>query len=196
MSLTATTAPAVPAVSLDETKRHLSIDSADTTFDDLLADYMDAATSMAEDFHGHAYIERDLRLDLDAWPAEVRLPSPPLKASSVVIKYDDPAGTEQTLATAAYVVDEASSPARLRPTDTWPDTATTPSPIRISFTAGYGTAASDVPKKYRAAVLLFVGDLFLNRENTVLNTNVGTVPTAAKNLLASDRVRPDEVTIA
>lgn len=195
MSLKETAPPAEAAVSLADVKRHLSIELDDTNDDELLATLLTAATELAEADHGQAYIERALELGLDAWPDELRLPSPPLKAGSVVIKYDDEAGVEQTLDPTAYTVDAASRPARVRPVEAWPATASTPGAIRVAYVAGYGTTAAAVPVRIRQAILLLVGDLYLNREDTVLNTNVARVSLTADRLLAPDRVRPEQVTV-
>ena len=193
MSLTAPTTPA--AVTLTEAKAQLNIELTDTTDDTLISDLILAATDLAEARSGRAYVERELTLTLDAWPAEIRLPSPPLKTATVVIKYDDDAGDEQTLATADYRVDEDSAPARINPVDSWPDISDWTGAIRITYTAGYGDSPTSTPARARRAILLLVAELYANREISVLNTNVAELPLAADALLAPDRVNPDQVTI-
>jgi hypothetical protein len=95
---------------------------------------------------------------------KIELPFPRLQ-SVESIKYLDATGTSQTLAPALYTVDNASEPGILTPTPDqyWPDTQNIMNAVQITFTAGYGAAAS-VPAGIKAWMLMRIGALYENRE--------------------------------
>lgn len=176
MSFTLITAPAIEPVSLADARLHCRIDS--TAEDDLLAIYITAARQMAEELTNRALITQQWRQTLDAWPAEdVRLDrSPQVSIDSVT--YIDAAGATQTLSSAAYALDAATSPGWLIPADgsTWPSTDTVANAVSITYTCGYGAAASDVPAPIRSWILLTVGYLYAQREAVDLTGKASAIP--------------------
>jgi len=176
MSLAIITAPSIEPVSLADARLHCRIDS--TAEDDLLAIYITAARQMAEELTNRALITQQWRQTLDAWPAEdVRLDrSPQVSIDSVT--YIDTAGATQTLSSAAYVLDAATSPGWLIPADgaTWPSTDTVANAVSITYTCGYGDAASDVPAPIRSWILLTVGYLYAQREAVDLTGKASAIP--------------------
>ena len=45
----------------------------------------------------------------------------------------------------------------------WPSTSTRPDAVTVSYTAGYGSSADDVPARAKAAIKLILADLFEHR---------------------------------
>ena len=54
--------------------------------------------------------------------------------------------------------------------------------VTIEFTAGYGNASA-VPQDIKHAMLLLIGEMYENREESVTGTIVSAMPTTAKSLL-------------
>ena len=184
--------PAEPAVSLIEAKLHLRVDH--DAEDSLIERIIRAATERAEEIQGRAYVTQTFRLGLPRFPRGrvIYLPRPPLQ-SVEQITYLDPAGEEQTLSPDTYRADPAAVPGRviLRRGAAWPETADEPDAVRITYAAGYGDTGAAVPEETRAAILLFVGHLYEQREAVT----VGTGPTfqlayGPEYLLWPDRVFP------
>lgn len=98
----------------------------------------------------------------------VTLPASPLQ-SVVNIFYDDVSSEQQTLGTAAYQVDTASSPGRIRWTGnlTLPGLANKPNAVRIRYTAGYADG-NITPFALKAAILMRLGSLWENRQEETL----------------------------
>ena len=109
---------------------------------------------------------------------------------SGIIAYYDTNDTEYFID--VYFVDTKSEPGRivLNSGNSWPSTTLRPANgVCITFIAGYGDAATDVPKKIKQAMLLLIGHYYENRE-AVLSTgmNAVTVPLAVDSLLWQNRV--------
>jgi uncharacterized phiE125 gp8 family phage protein len=67
--------------------------------------------------------------------------------------------------------------------------------LTLAATAGVQAAAvpystNDVPTKIKQAILLILGDLYENRENTIVGAQAYELPVAAKALLWQDRIVP------
>lgn len=190
MNLVETTGPVNEPVSLNEALDHLRIDhSADNG---LVGAQIEAAVEWAETFTRRPFVERTYDLFFDNWPRfPLDLPRPPLQSVTGVY-YTDEDGTETEYASSNYLVDTSGTPGRivLKSTATLPTvTLLEANAIRIRFVAGYG-AASDVPSSVKAAILLLVGDLYENRENTIVGAgnSIVQVPFSVTNLLWPYRV--------
>ena len=111
---------------------------------------------MAEARTGRRLITQTVELVLDAFPAaEIDLLLPNVQAITSV-KYNDAVdGTQQTLASDQYALDDASTPCRLLPAYDveWPDTWDTANAVRIRFAVGYGDAANAVPHSIRQWII-------------------------------------------
>ena len=182
MILTTITGPAELAVSVDEAKGHSYISGTD---DDLMIERMlKTAISLVETLAGAALVTQTLERRLEAWPTGeehepgdgqnwIYCPRYPLVSVSSV-KYTDSAGTEQTWSSDNYIVDVYSQPGRiwLGYGAGWPSATLRPGPsIAVRYVAGFGDAA-DVPDALKSAVLLYFGDLYEHREQTVLQPGV------------------------
>jgi uncharacterized phiE125 gp8 family phage protein len=81
------------------------------------------------------------------------------------IKYTDPSGVVQTLATSQYVVDTINEPGAVVPAPGtyWPATQDTVNGVQINYTAGYGNAV-DVPAQIKIWILSQVVGMYENRQ--------------------------------
>lgn len=166
------------------------IRSAPTSIEDtLLSALIVSARDYAEGFQGRAYITQTWELALDEWPDIIKLPKPPLQTVDS-IEYYDTAGALNLLAPAAYQVDIRGYQPRISPVygGSWPTTVLQPlAGIVVTFTAGYGDLASDVPERIRTAIKMLAGHLYEHREATDIK-EVKEVSLAVHALLGLDRV--------
>lgn len=174
MALIRVSAPAVLPVSLAEAKATLNVVGGDD--DSLLSSMIGEATAAydgPEGTLGRCLISQVWKYTLDRFLiGEIRLPlAPHIAVSSVA--YVDPAGATVTLDPAAYRVSGLGSMpgARLAPAigTSWPVTARVPDAVEVTFTAGFGTTAADVPPDVKRLILGTVGTLYLQRETTVIS---------------------------
>lgn len=162
-----TIAPATTPVSLAEAKAHLRYDDADQ--DALILSLVEAATARLDGWSGilgRCLVTQTWALDLCGWPADrtLRLPFP--SCGKPVVTYHDTAHAEQTLDAAGVsgpVEFSAGTAALIYGDVALPALSDRPAPVTLTFTAGYGAAAS-VPAPIKAAILLMVGDMFRHRE--------------------------------
>lgn len=178
------TAPATTPVSVAECKTHVRMPSTHTHDDTYIGACLAAAVGRLD---GHAgilgrcLITQTWKQKFDGWPASgiLRLPFPNVDADSVVLTYLDTLADEQIVPDTQYEVleDALGTFVLLRAAFTSPgledDRA---APVWVEFDAGYGDAASDVPAPIKAAILLMVGDLYENREDTVVGTSLDVRP--------------------
>ena len=181
-SLTRTTAPAVEPVTLVEAKAHCRVDT--TADDTLIQGYITTAREWVEDYIDRALVTQQLVMRLDAFPAEIELPRPPMIASgtatAVTITYvtGDTGGTA-TLSSSTYRVDRTATPGVVRNLygGSWPSHLLDQNSVTVSWWAGYGDAAS-VPQRVKSAILMCVHELYEKRGD-------GAMPVAAMRLLDS-----------
>lgn len=187
-----TTAPAIEPVTTAEAKLHLRVDH--TTDDTLIDRLIETARIQCEDVARRAFITRTFTAYLDHWPNMTRfeLPFPPLLTVTSIKYYDDLGSAAATFASSNYQVDAHSEPGRisLKANATWPSvTLRDLNGVEIIYTAGYGPAATDVPDRYKAAVLLLVAHLYEHRESVVVEQGVSlmALPMGIMDLLMTDR---------
>ncbi|MBL4839392.1 MAG: hypothetical protein JKY47_01010 [Thalassospira sp.] len=139
---------------------------------DLIAIYRDGVQSHLDGIDGilgRALITQTWQMKLPRFPQRscaIRLPLPPLQTVSA-IEYIDDDGDEITLDSGLYqVVNRGKYPSHIVPaySQTWPSTRDVPDAVTVTFVAGYGNAADDVPAAIRNAGLLLIGDLYEHRE--------------------------------
>ena len=185
--LTLTTDATAEPLSTSEAKVHRHIDS--TAEDTLLGTLITAARKRCEKFCHRAFITQTWTLSLDGFPAcrHIDLMLPPVQ-SVTSVQYYDLDGTQQTLNASKYQVDTASEPGRiiLAPSETaFPLTQTyrQGDTVEVVFVTGYGDAASDVPADIKAAIYLYLGNLWEHRESVVLGTIATKLPMGVEDLL-------------
>lgn len=191
MAVKLITAAANYPVTVTEAKAHLRVDFTDD--DALIGALLAAATAHAERFLGRALVDQIWELTLDEFPdAELEIPLPPL-IEVVSVKYDNAAGDEQTLDAADYVVDVQSEPGWIVPANnSWPSIYDGINAVRIRFRAGYLNSDSpptdNVPADIKAAILMYLGTLYANRETMVIGQTATQMPWASEQLLRPHRV--------
>ncbi|HXJ00567.1 MAG TPA: head-tail connector protein [Micropepsaceae bacterium] len=163
MGLELLTPPASEPVSLVEAKAHLRVDHDDE--DAAIARLITAARESCERITNRAFIAQSWRLWCDAWPdcvpRVISIPKPPLMSLTSVVAYDR-SGAATMLSSDVIIVDSAAVPGRL----VLADTAVLPVDLRqanaiaVSFQAGYGANASDVPAAIRMAILSLIAHLY------------------------------------
>jgi uncharacterized phiE125 gp8 family phage protein len=187
MYLNRTVAPATALLTLAETKAHLRINNNKS--DTYLTSLIETATARLDGHYGYlrrALITQTYALTFEDWPDyKIRLPCPPLIAVSS-ITYLDLADATQTLAPNQYrVIRQGNAGSYIERSfiGIWPATADRPDAITVTYTAGYGAAASDVPMPIRQAALLLLGEMWANRgdgiaESSSVAVNAGSNPGA------------------
>jgi len=162
------TGPAIEPVTLDELKAHLRVDTSDE--DELLLRHLVSARDAVEQYSGLKLINQtwDLWLDQQA-NTVLSIPLGPLVSIDGVYTTND-AGTETELASTYYICDTGDwqMPGRLILNygvswPAWPSQRTYRS-VRVRVTVGFGTAATDVPRTIREAVLIIAAATYENRE--------------------------------
>lgn len=116
-----------------------------------------AARQACEAYARRAFINTVLGLALDCMPEGdcIELMLAPLVSVASVTWYDD-ASTATVISSSTYHADTYAEPGRvvLKAGYSWPTQAQvrTTNGIVVQYTAGYGTAGSDVPQQIRAAI--------------------------------------------
>jgi uncharacterized phiE125 gp8 family phage protein len=154
-----TSAPATEPVTVNEAKTHLRVTS--TADDTYITTLIKVARQLCEKYAGLSFITQTRQIKLDFFPGcnlPVEIPYGPIISFSgdgLGVSYIDTGGGNQTLTlNTDYKVDSASEPGRIYPIDDWPTDAEDdyPQTITITYTAGYGAAAS-VPEVIKQAIL-------------------------------------------
>lgn len=175
-----TVAPTLNLFSLEEVKAHLRVDGNDEdtlieALRDAVIDHLDGWSGIL----GRCLLSQSWRQELSCFPGgdRIRLPLMPVSAITS-ITYRDTSDVSQTLATTVYAGpfhDELGAYVILKYGQTWQNTYTREDAVAITFVAGYASAAT-VPKAIRQAALILVGDLFENREHTVIGASAVEIP--------------------
>jgi uncharacterized phiE125 gp8 family phage protein len=170
-----TTAPSIEPVTETEAKLHCRVDHS--TEDAIFTRLIETARIQCEDIARRAFITRTFTAYLDCWPYMTRfeLPFPPLIAVTSIKYYDDAGSSAATFASSNYQVDAHSEPGRiaLKSSATWPSVSLRElNGVEIIYTAGYGALATDVPDRYKEAMLLLIGHLYEHRESVVVEQGV------------------------
>lgn len=153
-------------IDLTTAKAHLRVivNAEDT----LITALAKAAREHVEAYTGRALVASTWKQSGAAFADSIDLLKSP--ASSITsIQYVDEAGATQTLSSSVYRLVTSSDPAAAAPArveladgESWPAVAVRPDAVRITFVAGYASAAA-VPPSLVSAILLILGDLFENR---------------------------------
>lgn len=184
MAIKVTSITGVEPVTLEEIKLHCRIDHDDE--DEYLLALIQTVRQYCETFTGRAIPLQVVEYTLDDWPPQkvLYLPKPPVTAI-LDFEYrlkDDLVYTSFT----DFESDLNSEPARLTPDDVWPSgSLNSVNGVKIEYTAGY----TDTPEYIKAAIRLYVGSLYENREAVLPAGHIGrTLPMGLDALLWQERV--------
>lgn len=189
MTYVLVTPPAVEPVSVAEIKAHARVDFADD--DALLAAFGVAARQHFERQTNRSLISQSWRLDLRGVPyGPLRLAHGPVSAVTG-IAYVDFAGVSQAWDPERWQSDLSGDVGLVapQPGECWPcaDPSAFAS-LSVSFDAGYGPAADDVPDLARLAIRMLAAHWYANREAVVIAAGTVSaieVPSAAQMILDS-----------
>jgi len=183
--LNRTVPPASAVLTPADMRAHLRIDHTDQ--DTMLAGLIEVATRSCESEAGIQCINATYEIRLPYWWKQVlQIPRAPLVSVSSV-QYVDDAGSTQTLSAENYVVPVGTWYSRLHRADgaTMPVLGQVPQPVTVTFVAGYGTEASDVPQDVRHWIMLLASHYYSHAEPvTVLGGAPAPVPETLHRLMA------------
>ena len=173
--LKVTTEPTIEPISIEEAKEHLRLDD---DIDDIpVLTFIKAARLYVEKFTGRSLITRTVQQFLDTSAATldplyegmrtgvlarpyanyIELAASPVISVTSVNYYND-SDTQSTWATSNYYVDNVSDLGRiyLRDGGTFPTDLRAANGLEINYTAGFGTARSDIPSDLKLAMLQYM----------------------------------------
>ena len=186
-SLTETVAPVAEPVTTAEAKLHLRVDHGD---EDAYIDTLVAtARQHIELVTRRAMVDTTFTLKMDAFPTEIRPPRSPLSSVSS-ITYVDTNGDTQTLSASVYSVDTDTEPGRisLAFNQSWPDIREQNNAVVVTFVAGYGAAATNVPAALRETVKLLTAHYYEFRQPVIAGTTAVKIPLHIESLIWIHRV--------
>lgn len=171
--VTQTVAPTSAILTPAEVKLHLNITHDDE--DALIVRLIDAATAMIDGPTGigRAMITQTYRLSLDHLPRLLSLPVNPVRSVTGIVINGHPLDAE------LYSLNVDIDPATVFSSFT--ACFTDPSAVKVTFVAGYGDDASDVPADLRQAALLIIGHLYENRSE--VGDTKAVLPMGAQTIL-------------
>lgn len=182
------TAPTERALSLDDAKCHLRVD---TDIDDaLILRLIRGAEAVIDGPNGIGYALRSQtwRLSLDCFPAggTIILPGAPIK-SVTSVNYVDTAGTNQTVVPANYKLDVATSPVRLAPAFglAWPGSRAQNGAVWIDYVVGE-SLSDNIDAAVIDALALLIGHRYENREATSV-ASLSDIPFGVESILGRFR---------
>jgi uncharacterized phiE125 gp8 family phage protein len=185
------TPPQATPIDVADAKAHLRVDHSDedTLIEGLIAaavGHLDGRAGVL----GRAIMEQTWKYAFWDWPALGKLVVDLADVTSVVVKYFDEAGAEQTLDPSNYFVESDARGTAIWFKSTFDPPALSddrPGPIRIEVTA---KLAEDSPAlaAVKHAMRLMVGHWYENREAAVVGqVDIRTLPLAVDALLAPHR---------
>lgn len=189
MALKLKIAPSVTPVTLAEAKAWCRVDHSDE--DAKIQLLIDGVTSYVDGYAGilgRCLIEQTWELYYDAFPSgDLLIPLGNL-ISITSVEYVDPTTLLYvTWDPANYEVDAVSLDGWVIPVDAWPTIADTSNAVRVTFKAGYGAAATNVPAAIRAALSMLVAMGYKNPEGFDYDQPFEGLPPAVQSLISPFR---------
>jgi len=186
-ALTQTAAPATEPVSISEAKKHCRVDyvADDSYINDLVA----VARRRVESMTGRQLVTATYELRMDEWYEMILLPRPPVQ-SVTKIEYVDGDGTTTTVSSGTYNTDTDSETGRITEAhgEAWPTARDVVNAVTVTYDAGYGGSASDVPADIRHAMKLLIGHYYEQREQVTVRGVPREIPRGVSALLSPYKV--------
>jgi len=172
MGLVQTSPPAVEPIGVADVKLASRVDFSDE--DALFPLFIGAARRYAEMYTGRSFITQSWKLTLDHFPRHPLLLEKGAVQSIESITYLAMDGTLQTMPVTDYVADLSNPLARVTPVfgKIWPVPMPQIGSVSVSYTAGYGLLATDVPEGIRHWIQMRASTLYENREEVVVGPRV------------------------
>ena len=168
MGLRRTVDPVISMIEFEDAVKQVELPSDDTVHTRHLQRAIKAAIDDAERCTRRAFITQTWRLSLREFPARIYLPRPPLQSITSIV-YVDSFGATQTLSPSLYQVTLDDSPAYVEPAfgQAWPSIRSeTVDPIKITYVAGFGDDAENIPEQYKNVIYELLAFRFSNRGDT------------------------------
>lgn len=188
MTIERITAPSVDPITLAEVKAHLRVDHSHE--DTLIAGVLSAAVAHFDGLGvlGRAIITQDWAQWFRKSSEWVRLDMGKFQ-SLVSVEYYDSDNVLQTATLSDYETSKHGDFVLVGPARnaSWPTTYDRQDAIKVTYRAGYGDTADDVPASVRHAILLTVGHWYEHRM-AVSEESYKEVPLAVSALIGVERV--------
>lgn len=202
-SVSTVTPPATEPVTLADAKAYLRVSGTGEDF--ILTTMIQAARELCESYLGRKLITQTLKLTLDWFPRSgqekwwdgvqegaitdlhssvdrLYLPFPPLQSVTSVVTYNL-ANTPATMDAAKYQVNTAGEFIALNIGEIWPVDLRASGAVEVTYVAGYGATAANMPATLYQALLLTINNLYMNRDCG------GNLSQAAASMLEPYRVK-------
>lgn len=144
-----------------------------------------AAREYCENFTGRFIARRTVEVALDDFPTgAIVLPFAPVVGVLTVTAAGEEVDAE------LYTLDDYNTPARVLPASSWPGVTAATNTVKVRCLVGYSEDSDgpNLPKALRAAMLLIVGHLYNNREDST-DKAMATIPTGADAIMRPLRIR-------
>lgn len=180
--------PATASLTLAEVKAQLRIDSDDE--DTLLTNLIHTAEAHVDGLGdlGRAMITQTWAQYENQSPGWVRLHMTPVR-SLTSVQYYDADGVLQTATLSDFELWRDGDFMLCKPKDSaqWPQADSRPDAIKITYVAGFGDAATDIPESIRQAMLMLIAHLYENRESAT-EAKLMSTPMGYDMLMNNQRV--------
>ena len=161
------TAPSVEPVDIVSLREHLGLDAGDAGMDSELEAFEKAARRAIEQYCGLSIIDTVWEATTSAFAEVMLLRKRPFSSLASIKYVRSTDGEIVTVASSTYHVlpyEQLQGAVYLGEDQSWPeDVAVRANAVRITFTAGFGAAAEDVPDDIRQAILMMVANFDANR---------------------------------
>ena len=187
MGLSVIQSPSEQPITISGAKQHLRVTVTDD--DVLIENLVTAGTQFIESTTGVALVSGTLLHTRNTLANVMELPRAPVASIESVILVDE-SDVETTVNSAVYDLDTTDTPNKviLRANQDWPSVdLKRAGGVKIQFIAGFGDA-EDVPETFKAALKLFVGNFYENREVEVVGTSSTQLKFSLNALLAPHKI--------
>jgi len=156
------------------------------------------ARDWCEQYLGGSVAQQTLELATQGFPFhDIPLPFGPVR-EVVSVRYTDNDGNEQVMDAATYELDEFANPPRvvLAYGSSWPAARASPNSVKVRYITGFDMLEDSpstlaLPGGIRIGLLLMLGHLFINREDTVAGPSIAIqqIPNGAAQFLEPHALR-------
>ena len=174
-------------ISVADAQTHLRLGTLDAAETIELERMISAATEQASAFCNQPFHTSQVVAYCDAFPESARTPLVihTRTISTPVVSYYNTDGAEQTVTESRHITVGGRTKVYPSFSGQWPtDCIGEPGSVTVTATAD----VSDVPAAVQSAILLILGDLYENRETTIVGTSIAVSKTA-QSLLTPYKTR-------
>lgn len=190
-------------ISLDLAWKHLRIETQgsppSSDDDEWLAEVgIPGARDWCEQYLGRSIAQQTLEVSAQGFPSETfSLPFGPV-LSVTGVGYTDVDGIDQLVTSTDYELDSFATPSLIRLIygATWPTARDIANSVTVQYVTGYSLVGDSpqtnpLPYGIKVAMLLVLGHLYENRENSIVSSNINAqlLPEGAASFLERYRLR-------